>query len=304
MGTSWSATARCPAAETEVLDAVERALEAVDASMSTYRGDSELSRINTAEPGRWTAVSPELMEVLEAASRLHALSDGAFDVTVGALVNAWGFGPDGSHPAPTDAQLGVLMRGVGFEHVILQADPPRVMRTRQGVSIDLSAIAKGYAVDRAAAGLAAMGCTDYMIDVGGEVKVAGRNPRGQAWRIGVERPDPAATGQVAHVLSVDRGAVATSGDYRNFREVDGRLVSHTIDPRSGFPVEHALASVTVAHASAMWADGFATAINVLGPDAGMTLAEAEGLAALLIVRGEEGTNRLYTAAMYELVHAP
>jgi thiamine biosynthesis lipoprotein len=167
--------------------------------------------------------------------------------------------------------------------------------------VDLSAIAKGYGVDRVALRLEEAGCTDYLVDVGGEVRARGASPRGDAWRVGIEVPDPERIGGVQRVLALHDLALATSGDYRNFIDLDGGRYSHTIDPRTGRPVSHRLASVTVAHPSAMWADGYATAINVLGPERGIDLAERLGLPVLLLVHAENGFQERYTPAFTQLL---
>jgi thiamine biosynthesis lipoprotein len=185
---------------------------------------------------------------------------------------------------------------VGFAKVELRAEPP-ALRKRSDVYVDLSAIAKGYGVDRVAERLQAQACTDYMVEIGGEVRVRGLNPRGQPWRIGIEVPDPASVGKIHRVVSLEAMAVATSGDYRNYVERDGMRLSHTIDPRSGEPVGHSLASVTVVHGSALWADAYATAINVLGVDAGWAFAKQENLAVLFIMRGANGFEERYNSAM-------
>jgi thiamine biosynthesis lipoprotein len=238
---------------------------------------------------------------VDAAARLSRESAGAFDVTVGPLVNLWGFGPQAgaapAHPAvPGDEALARARQRVGFDKLEVRLDPP-ALRKEAELYVDLSAIAKGHGVDRVAGRLVSAGCSDLLVDVGGEVRAIGRNPGGRVWRVGVETPDPAQLGGVERVLVLDHVAAATSGDYRNYVEVDGQRYSHTIDPRTGRPVSHGLASVTVLHASAMWADGYATALDVLGPEAGFELAERLGLPALFLVREDGSFRTRYTPAL-------
>ncbi len=296
MGTYYRVTARCPESADDVGNRLTTELDAVNSQMSTYDPDSTLSRFNRSEPGAWFSVSRELHDVVAAAADVHALSDGAFDVTVGPLVNLWGFGPDAAGGVPSESGIAAARARVGAGALAVRANPPALRKTKR-LYVDLSAIAKGHGVDRLTAVLEGQGCDHYLVDIGGEVRVRGANPDGNPWRIGVEVPDPDALGGLQRVLTLRDAAVATSGDYRNFRDLDGDRVSHTIDPRTGRPVDHGLASVTVVHGSAMRADGLATAINVLGPVAGLALAESEGLAALLIVHRDAGFEELYTAAM-------
>lgn len=306
MGTYFGVTCRCGAdqmpagsgddLETQIVEELAR----VNAEMSTYDPQSILSRFNDGPVDVWIEIPDPLLDVLQAARQLSVLSGGAFDVTVGPLVNVWGFGPEVVPEPPSDSELKELLSRVGYQHVQTRSHPPALLKDAD-VSIDLSAIAKGHGVDRLAELLLSAGCQDFLVDIGGEVRVRGRNPRGREWRIGVEVPDPSADGEVQRILRLTDRAVATSGDYRNFREVDGERLSHTIDPRSGRPVRHALASVTVVHPSAMWADGFATALNVLGPEAALALAGSQSLAVLLVIRGPNGFEERYTPAMRELL---
>ncbi|MCZ6854224.1 MAG: FAD:protein FMN transferase, partial [Gammaproteobacteria bacterium] len=224
-------------------------------------------------------------------------SAGAFDVTVGPLVNLWGFGPnvDGRSP-PERAAIEDARAKVGFARLLVKQAPPELSKTHE-MYVDLSAIAKGHGVDRLAEVLNAAHCTDYLIDIGGEVSARGVNSTGESWRIGIEVPDPDRLGAIQRVLTLTDEAVATSGDYRIFFEDSGRRYSHTIDPRTGYPVTHNLASVTVLHESAMWADGYATALNVLGPVHGLELATERELAALFVVRTENGFEERYTPSM-------
>lgn len=283
--------------------AVAKALEDIDERMSTYREDSELSRFNRHPGTDPFPVSAETAEVFRIALAVSEQSDGAFDITVGPLVNAWGFGPDPEGPPPDDAAIAVLRERVGWRLVSVDAEN-RLTKTRPDVYCDLSAVAKGYAVDKAAEALERRGVEHYMVEVGGEVRARGSNPKGGSWRIGVERPQYGGR-SVQEVVLLGSGALATSGDYRNFRMVDGKRFSHTIDPKTGKPIEHSLASASVLHPSCAWADAYATALMVLGPEAGRAFAEKQGLAVSLLVHdGQDSFDALNTPAFDAALEAP
>lgn len=270
----------------DVETAIREAVDGVDTAMSTYRDDSELSRFNRhgTEPFE---VSDSMIEVVSEARRIAMLSAGAFDITVGPLVDAWGFGPIPVDDPPDAEVLAALLADNGFQMLEIDPEQGTLRKERAAIRCDLSAIAKGYAVDRVALGLTALGLADFMAEIGGEVKAVGRNAAGEAWRIGIERPAPGPKGLWSAVGLVNV-AMATSGDYRNYYERDGVRISHTIDPRTGRPVTHRLASVSVIHPSCATADALATAISVLGPEEGRELVEREGLAALFLVRSDDG----------------
>lgn len=290
MGTYYQVTAQCPR---DVGDLIEAELAAVNDEMSTYLPQSDLSRFNQAPVGEWFAVRPAVATVVAAALELSRSSGGAFDVTVGPLVNLWGFGPEAGHGVPSQAEVEAARVRIGFAALEVRQAPPALRKTRD-LYVDLSAIAKGHGVDRVVERLAGAGCGSLLVDVGGEVRSRGANPAGEPWRIGVEVPDPQSVGGVQRVIRIADAALATSGDYRNFVEADGRRYSHTMDPRTGAPVAHGLASVTVLHESCMWADGYATLLSVLGPDAGWDFAVEHELPVLFIVRGESGFEERYT----------
>ncbi len=260
----------------------------VDELMSTYRSDSDVSRFNASLTTDWVAVAPETRAVVEEALRVSRLTGGAFDVTVGPLVDLWGFGPTVRGPAvPTEDRITRELQRIGYAHLETRADPDAIRKGRQDVHVDLSAIAKGYAVDRAAEHLEALGIGNYLVEIGGELRAKGMNPSGVPWRVAVESPVPERRA-VFRVIQVDGAGLATSGDYRNFFEADGRRYSHTIDPRTGRPVEHTLVSVTVVNPSTMFADAMATALVALGPEEGFELAQGVKLAALFIIREAGG----------------
>jgi len=297
MGTYYQVTARCPG---DVAAPIEDTLRQVNAEMSTYLPDSVLSRFNRAPPGDWFPVPATLADVVAAAEDLAKRSGGAFDVTVGPLVNLWGFGAEAAATAPTDEAVAATLERIGHRFLSVRHEPPALRKT-VALYVDLSAIAKGHGVDRVMARLEQAGCDAMLVDIGGEVRGRGRSPAQRPWRIGIEVPDPGRMGAVQRVIRIDDSAVATSGDYRNFREAQGRRYSHTIDPRTGYPVDHGLASVTVVHPAAMWADGYATLLNVLGPEEGLAFARRHGLAALLVVRREDGFEERYTESFGALL---
>jgi FAD:protein FMN transferase len=299
MTTSYSVKVVAPEfpddARRRLKEVVERELEAVDAAMSRYREGSELERLNRSRSGEPIEVSRPLLEVLSEARRIGELSGGAYDVTVGPLVALWGF--DESRPlekAPAEQAIKDALARVGLDLWRIDEDENELCKLNPKVDIDLSSIAKGYAVDRIALGLQRSGHRDYLVEIGGEIRCSGSSPQRRPWRVAVETP-VVGRREVYEVLQMKRGSMATSGDYRNFYELDGRRVSHTLDPRNGRPVERDLRSVTVVHASCATADGLATALTVLGPDAGYELAVREELAVLMLV-GREGekTDRLAT----------
>ena len=230
--------------------------------------------------------------MVRAAQEISERTGGAYDVTVGPLVNAWGFGAEESRPDLGGEEIAALLERVGFEQLELDAEERTLRRRRADLYVDLSSIAKGYAVDLVAEALAAEGLGDVWVEVGGEVRAAGRNAEGRAWRLGIERPrlEP---GALQRILPLADAAVATSGDYRNYRERDGVRFSHIIDPRSGWPIRHRLASVSVVHERCTVADGLATALLVLGPDEGWEMALADDLAVLFLVRdGDDFAERM------------
>ncbi len=273
------------AVKTELAALVRDVIDRVDRAMSTYRADSEINVFNRHGVEVFPA-SRDFAVVVAEAQRVSRLTGGAFDITVGPLVDAWGFGPGGATESPDDETLLDLLFFTGFQQLQVDESSNTVRKSRPECRIDLSAIAKGFAVDQVAAAIYDSGIARYMVEIGGEVATRGRNGRDEVWRIGIERPDSG--GRAVHVaIPLADLALATSGDYRNFFFRDGRRVSHTIDPRTGRPITHDLASVSVVHASCMTADAIATALEVLGPDEGFSLAESLDLPALFLLRTGE-----------------
>ncbi len=276
---------------------IDRILAQVNQRMSTYDPQSELSRFNGNESSDWIDISPELLTVIQEALRVSRLTDGAFDVTVGPLVNLWGFGPEMKEDRiPSEQAIAQTLARVGHERIHFRDAPPGLKKERADIYIDLSAIAKGYGVDRVADYLDSLGSANYLVEIGGELRGKGHNPKQIPWRIAIEKPLP---GQrtIERVVEIENGGIATSGDYRNFFVQNGQRYSHALNPHTGWPVRHELASVTVIDETAMAADAMATALMVMGPTAGLELAEAQRLAALFIVIDgdefqEKGTSKM------------
>ena len=288
MGTTYTvAVPRLPqaVARADVEAAVADVLREADQHLSGWNASGELVRINDSRTTDWQPISPQLLEVLRESAAVSRASDGAFDITVGPLVRAWGFGAGAVEdaPAPSQPVLDALRAKLGQQHLELREQPPALRKAVPELTLDLDGIAPGWAVDRIAGRLDALGVSDYLVELGGEVRARGRSPAGRPWRVAIERPVPGQRRPLG-VIELDALGVSTSGDYRDYREIGGRRVSHTIDPRTGRPVEHALAAVTVVHASVAAADAWATALMVLGPEEGMALARRQGLAALFVTR--------------------
>ena len=307
MGTSYSIRVVTPADGSSVsLDAlgqrVAMRIEDLENVFSTWRPDSEVSRFNAYPGQEWFAVSPVFVDVLEQAAMVSELTGGAFDVTAGPLVELWGFGAGGDPgpiaggaPAriPDREALDRLLPATDFGHLRWRESPPEVRRTRPGVQLDFSAIAKGYAVDEVWNLLSEAGLSDYLVEIGGEVRTRGMRADGRAWSIGIESPNRPG---VTEAVPLRDAAIATSGDYRNFFEHEGERYSHVLDPRTGWPVSHGLTSVTVIASSATTADALATALLVLGPDTGFQLAVDRNMAARLVMRTGEDLKVLPTPA--------
>ena len=303
MGTYYAVKVARPPAGLDAKDlqqGIEEVLNTVIAEISTYDPQSELSRLIRDPSTDWLPVSRNLYAILAEGQAISALSGGSFDITVGPLVNLWGFGPAARAAAvPTAEQIAAARERVGYDKLGLRADPPAIRRQRGDLYIDLSALGEGEGADRMAAWLESRGVTDYMAAVAGTMRVRGRNAKGLPWGIAIEVPDPEQRA-VQRILPVTDSAVSTSGDYRNFFKAGGRRYSHHIDPRTGAPVEQRLASVTVVLPggadSARRADGLATALMVMGEGQGPALAESQGIAAYFILREDQGFRELTTPA--------
>ncbi len=304
MGTTYHITVlkeeTATVSEEELQQAIDQQLQLINQQMSTYLPDSELSKINNKPSlGEAIAVSPNLMDVLLLSHEVSWLTSGAFDITVGPLVNLWGFGPSfdvnqqQTTPDPNDIKL--LIDTIGFRHIDFDLGESSITK-HKAIVMDLSGVAKGYAVDKISELLDYAGFKNYMVEIGGELRLSGHSPRGIPWQIAIEQPEANSLGQVFQAVSLSGAGLATSGDYRNYFEKDGKRYSHTIDPRTGYPIDHALASVTVVAETSAYADALATAINVLGPEKGMELANSQDIAVFMIVKTEQGFTTKYSQA--------
>jgi len=302
MGTTYNVKYVLAEGEKEVeglQEEIDAELVNINKLMSTYDTTSELSRFNQYRYSDNFEVSKETLTVVNEALRLARLSDGVLDVTVGPLVNLWGFGPNKRpEKVPTQADIDAVRDYVGYEK--LSTTPTGLMKANPMLYVDLSTIAKGYGVDEVAAILDAHNLQHYLVEIGGEMRVKGERGDGSEWLIAIEKPVTTERA-VQKVVSIGTNAIATSGDYRNYYEEDGKRYSHLIDPNTGSPITHDLVSVTVVNPSSMIADGLATAFNVMGWQRAIDLAEQEQLAVFLIRRTADGFEEYATPEFDKLV---
>lgn len=278
---------------------VDERLVEVNKLMSTYDPTSELSRFNQYRYEKPFEISAETMLVVKEAIRLGELSQGVLDVTVGPLVNLWGFGPTmRPETVPTQEQVDDIRNYVGLDKLTIAGSS--LIKHHPQLYVDLSTIAKGYGVDVVADLLESNGIEDYLVEIGGEMRVKGHKGDSSPWLIAIEKP-VSEERAVQKVVSIDDNAIATSGDYRNYYEQDGIRYSHLIDPRTGKPIQHNTVSVTVVHPSSMTADGLATAFNVMGWDDAVKLAKDNDIAVFIIKRTDEGFEEYSSPAFDKLV---
>lgn len=275
-------------------------LAQLDAEVSTYRGDSWVQGFNALPAGRCAAMPDSVREMIALGESLSMSSGGAFDLTLEPLLEVWGFGPHGKvDHLPSAEAIAAARQRTGHQH--LQVRDGELCKDRD-VALDFNAIAAGYAVDRVSALLEAAGVTSYLVEITGELKARGRKPDGEPWRIAIEAPRENER-SAQRIVELDGHTISTSGDYRNYFEQDGKRYSHTLDPSTGAPIEHRLASVTVAADSALRADGLSTLLMVLGPERGLAYAERHAIAAFFIVRDDAGFNIESTGAFEALFGA-
>lgn len=273
---------------------IDSLLFEVNDQMSTYKKTSELSRFNQQESLKPFNVSAETIIVVKEAMRLHDLTRGALDITVGPLVNLWGFGPEARPDVvPTDEELAARRERVGLHH--LKVTDTRLVKGIPDLYVDLSTIAKGWGVDVIANHLDNQGIQNYMVEIGGEVRLKGQNREGMKWRIAIEKPVDS-TQSVQLIIQPGDMAMATSGNYRNYFEQDGIRYSHIIDPKTGKPIANRVVSVTALHPSTMTADGLATGLMVLGEEVGIEVANQHELAVMMIVKTDNGFSEVYSDA--------
>jgi thiamine biosynthesis lipoprotein len=290
MGTRWTALFFAPHGfdPAPVRAALQAAVDEVDAQMSTWNAGSDLMRLNAAPVGAWVMVPDRLREVLRLGLEIGRASGGAFDIGMGDAVTAWGFGPEAA--APERIRRAMTARRLPA-HEALEIDTATgFVRKTSPLVLDLNGIAKGYGVDRLAETLMAHGIHDALVGIDGEMRALGLRPDGEAWTIAVEAPDPDRRSPHS-ILALQDAAVATSGDYRHWALVQGRRLSHTMDPRRGTPLIASPASVTVVARTCAEADAWATALMVLGPASGAACARQYGLDALFLLRDDGGAVR-------------
>ncbi|WP_017445209.1 FAD:protein FMN transferase [Gayadomonas joobiniege] len=295
MGTTYSVKyfyAPTVIQQDELKASIDAALQRVNEQMSTYLPESELSQFNQSDSLQPFTVSKDTAYVIDSAIKLGTLTKGALDVTVGPLVNLWGFGPDKKPDTiPSDDLIEQTRSRTGLDKLSVKGT--QIIKSTADLYVDLSAIAKGFGVDKVAELLEQKGIVNYLVEIGGEMRQKGHKADKQAWRIAVEKP---VSGQhaVQQVLELGDMAIATSGDYRNYFEENGVRYSHTIDPKTAKPISHSLVSVTVLDASCMRADGLATALNVMGPEAAFAFANAHKLPVYLVIKADDGFVVKYT----------
>lgn len=280
-GTCYNIKIRTDNKDKALPQKIRQELEKVDSQMSVFNQNSEISKINQAQAGRHIPLSPELKFVLKAADEIYKKSSGAFDPTLGLLVNMWGFGPAAQGREPSDNEIRRALKTTGFNKLRFGHAYKSIAKKHAETYLNLSAIAKGYGVDKVAELLDKEGYADYVIEIGGEIKTRGqRSPESGAWTVGIRKPSKESS-ENALVLSLSNMAVATSGNYRNFYQKDGKIVAHTLSAKTGRPVETDVLSASVFHDSCMYADAYATAIMAMGVEKGLAFADKYKLKVIL-----------------------
>jgi thiamine biosynthesis lipoprotein len=282
----------------EIEEEINEVLRTVNRQMSTYIPSSELSLFNQSKDTNWISVSSDLASVCDEALKISKISKGKFDITVGPLVNLWGFGPNNiPQKIPTIKEIAERREFIGYKNVHVQLLPSAIKKSQPNIYCDLSAIAKGFGVDKVSEYLLKKGITNHLVEIGGELRASG-NKFGNNWKVGISRPNQSRT--IQEIIELNNLAMATSGDYWNYFEEDGVRYSHTIDPTTGRPISHKLASVTVIAESCMKADGLATAIDVMGPVLGLKFSNENELSAYFIVKEENDFKIFYTSQFFDL----
>jgi thiamine biosynthesis lipoprotein len=303
MGTTWSVAMLPAAGGTDgaaLRQQLQKRLDRINSLMSTYDPASEISRFNNQTTSDWFALSEETAQVIELSLGISRLTGGAFDISVGPLVDLWGFGAtERGQQTPAAEQVREALARVGYQYIQLRRNPAAVRKQIAGLRIDLSAVAKGYAVDALADILKQRGIDNYLVEIGGELKISGRRGDGELWRIAIEKPLEE-TREVATIFPLTDTALATSGNYRNFYVENGQRYSHTIDPLSGKPIRHKLASVTVLDTTAARADALATALMVLGEEKGRRLCEENRIAAYFLIH-EKKSVAVYASPAFRML---
>ncbi len=277
----------------DIRDRVKKELKRINMIFSTYINDSDISKFNNCKGTDWFDTSKELVSIVSIALNVSKLSDGYYDITVGPLVNLWGFGPKKEQrKVPEDSEIKDVLKLIGYKKISIKKNPYQLKKDLPDMYIDLSSIAKGYGVDRIYELLKQMGFSNFLIEIGGEVRTSGVKSEKKDWLIGIASPKNGFS--VNRVVKLKDLSMATSGDYRNYFEKNGIRYSHTIDPKTGYPIKHKLASVSVIHKSCTLADAYATAIDVMGEKRGMKFAESLKLPVYMIIRKNNGFKIYYS----------
>lgn len=257
----------------------------VNRQMSTYIPTSEISLFNQYKQHDWFPVSNDFAQVVSSAQSVSKHTNGAFDITVAPLIDLWGFGATTQLTTPTKQQIKSAQKNIGYQLLEVRTSPPALRKLNSNLRLDLSAIAKGFAVDKVSAFLNQHNYSNYLVEIGGEVRNRGLNQKDKPWKIGIEAPENN-NSQITKSLLTSNFAIATSGDYRNYFIEDGMRFSHTINPTTGMPIRHKLASISVLHKSTMMADAYATALMVLGDKNGKIFADMNGIKVHMIIRNQ------------------
>lgn len=287
MGTTYNITIADPPENLnaeQLQGEIDALLKNVNQQMSTYIDDSEISLFNQAPVNQWFSVSPDFIEVVVLSQKLSELSDGRFDVTIGPLIELWGFGRKSTSQVPSATAIKEAQAKIGWQALDIDTEKHQLLKTKP-IALNLSAVAKGFGVDKIAQYLDSVKSANYLVEIGGEIRVKGLSPTSKPWRLGIEKPTLNQQG-AQQIVVLHNASIATSGDYRNYFEEDGLRYSHTINPQTGQPVRHNIASVTVIAETAALADGYATTLNVMGLNDALALAEAENVSAFFILHDQ------------------
>lgn len=291
MGTTYHITVVAEKKPVSLQEHIDKRLAEINRSMSTYDKTSEISRFNQlTETGEAFWISDDFLAVMTVSETLFKMTDGAWDGTVGPLVNLWGFGSRKRTPrVPEPEEIAELMSEVGFDKIDI-SQKGWLKKQRPGIYLDLASIAKGYGVDQVAALIEANGISNYLVEIGGEIYASGKRPDGETWRVGINQPKPNAPfNAVYKIAEISDQGFATSGDYRNFFVADGKRYSHVIDPRTGRAVANGVVSTSVIAPNCTLADGLATGLMVMGPEKGLALVNGmEHTECLIITEDAEG----------------
>lgn len=285
---------------TNIYNSVDSLLTEVNKQMSTYIPNSEISKFNDSQDTSWFKVSKDFALLVHEAKIISVESDNAYDVTIGPLVNLWGFGAEEySDEIPNEKNIEEVKKIIGADKIEVNLEQPSIRKTIPNMYLDLSSIAKGFGVDQVGQLIEEYGFANYMVEIGGEVRTKGFNDKGENWKIGISSPE---SRNLQKVISITNLSVATSGDYQNYKEINGVRYSHLIDPRLGKPITHNLASVTVLHENCRTADALATAINIMGYEKGYSFAIKKELPIFMIVRDSNSFIEKFTPQFEEFIY--